>query len=140
MDVMDFKDFMDCQLLLLTYKVYSTLISLHSQRNFYMQFNPEIFKAYDIRGLVRGDLSEELAYRIGRAFVSYLRSSSYLHDDQSVVVGRDMRESGPLLSAAVMRGIQDEGVSVVNIGLSSTPLFNFACANFNFFKSFVVYS
>ncbi|MEK7625007.1 MAG: phosphomannomutase/phosphoglucomutase, partial [Patescibacteria group bacterium] len=95
-----------------------------------MQFNPEIFKAYDIRGLVRGDLSEELAYRIGRAFVAYLRSSSNLHEDQSIVVGRDMRESGPALAVAVMKGIQDEGVNVTDIGLTSTPLFNFACANF----------
>mgnify|MGYP001573187431 FL=1 len=95
-----------------------------------MDFNPEIFKAYDIRGLVRGDLSEELAYRIGRGFVAFLRSGANLHENQSIVVGRDMRESGPFLSAAVMRGIQDEGVNVTNIGLTSTPLFNFACANF----------
>ncbi len=95
-----------------------------------MQFNLEIFKAYDIRGLVRGDLSEELAYRIGRAFVAFLRSGSNLHENQSIVVGRDMRESGPFLSAAVMHGIQDEGVNIVNIGLTSTPLFNFTCANF----------
>lgn len=95
-----------------------------------MQFNTEIFKAYDIRGLVRGDLSEDLAYQIGRAFVAYLRSGSNLHENQSIVVGRDMRESGPLLSAAVMRGIQDEGVDITNIGMVSTPLFNFACANF----------
>lgn len=95
-----------------------------------MQFIPEIFKAYDIRGLVRGELSEELAYRIGRAFVIFLRSGANLQDNQSIVVGRDMRESSPFLSAALMRGIQDEGVNVINIGLSSTPLFNFACANF----------
>ena len=75
-------------------------------------------------------LSEELAYRIGRAFVAYLRSSSNLHEDQSIVVGRDMRESGPALAVAVMKGIQDEGVNVTDIGLTSTPLFNFACANF----------
>ncbi len=95
-----------------------------------MQFNPEIFKAYDIRGLIRGDLSEELAYRIARGFVVFLRSGANLHEKQAIVVGRDMRESGPFLSAAIMRGIQDEGVGVVNIGLTSTPLFNFTCANF----------
>ena len=95
-----------------------------------MLFNAEIFKAYDIRGLVRGQLSEELAYRVGRAFITFLRSSSDLGDDQGVVVGRDMRESSPFLADAVMKGIQDEGVDVVNIGLSTTPLFNFACANF----------
>ena len=96
-----------------------------------MLFIPEIFKAYDIRGLVKGQLSEELAYRVGRAFVTFLRSSGDIGDDQAVVVGRDMRESSPFLADAVMKGIQDEGVDVVNIGLCSTPLFNFTCANFS---------
>jgi phosphomannomutase len=95
-----------------------------------MLFIPEIFKAYDIRGLVAGQLSEELAYRVGRAFVSYLRSLGTISDDQQVVVGRDMRESSPYLADAVMKGIQDEGVDVVNIGLTTTPLFNFTCANY----------
>ncbi|MFA6105721.1 MAG: phosphomannomutase/phosphoglucomutase [Patescibacteria group bacterium] len=95
-----------------------------------MLFSPEIFKAYDIRGLVKGQLSEELAYRVGRAFITFLRSGGDLSDGQAVVVGRDMRESSPILADAIMKGIQDEGVDVVNIGLSTTPLFNFACANF----------
>lgn len=95
-----------------------------------MQINGEIFKAYDIRGLVKEDLSEELAYRIGKAFVTFLRSRGDLRDDQSVVVGRDMRESSPFLAAALMRGIMEMGVNVVNIGMVSTPLFNFACVDF----------
>lgn len=96
-----------------------------------MLFIPEIFKAYDIRGLVSGELSEELAYRVGRAFIAYLRSTGTIGEDQKVVVGRDMRESSPQLADAVMKGIQDEGVDVVNIGLATTPLFNFACANYS---------
>jgi phosphomannomutase len=95
-----------------------------------MKFNAGIFKAYDIRGLVKGELSEELAYRVGRAFVAFLRSRGDLRDDQSIVVGRDMRESSPYLASEVMRGIQDEGVNVVNIGLATTPLFNFATVHF----------
>ena len=96
-----------------------------------MKFVPEIFKAYDIRGLVGGQLSEELAYRVGRAFISYLRSLGSLGEDQKIVVGRDMRETSPVFAKEVIRGINDEGVDVVDIGMSSTPLFNFACANYS---------
>ncbi len=95
-----------------------------------MTFPESIFKAYDIRGLVEGQLSEEIAYRIGRAFVLFLRSQNIPLEGKSLVVGRDMRPSGDLFTPAVIRGIEDEGVDVVEIGWVSTPLFNFACAHY----------
>lgn len=95
-----------------------------------MAFNPAIFKAYDIRGLVKSDLSEDLAYRLGRSMAEYLRGLGELPPGKSLVVGRDMRESSPLLAAAVMRGFQDEGVNLADIGMASTPLFNFVCAHY----------
>lgn len=86
-----------------------------------MQVNPAIFKAYDIRGIYPTDLNEEAAYAIGRAFVSFLSV-------ERVLVGRDMRLSGPQIFDSVTRGIMDQGADVINIGMVSTDQFYFACA------------
>ncbi|HMO57018.1 MAG TPA: phosphomannomutase/phosphoglucomutase [Roseiflexaceae bacterium] len=86
-----------------------------------MEINPGIFKAYDIRGIYPTDLNEDGAYAIGRAFVTFLHASQ-------VIVGHDMRLSGPSLFDAVTRGIMVQGADVVNIGLVSTDQFYFACA------------
>ena len=89
-----------------------------------------IFKAYDIRGLSDTELFPELAYSLGRAFVVFLRNHNLIKPGQAVVVGKDMRLTSPGLQQALMRGVKDETVEVVDIGLVSTPLFNFACANY----------
>jgi phosphomannomutase len=86
-----------------------------------MQVNPGIFKAYDIRGIYPTDLNEEAAYLIGRAFVAFLGATT-------VVVGRDMRTSGPAMFEAVARGITDQGADVADIGMVSTDQYYFACA------------
>ena len=57
-----------------------------------------LFKAYDVRGVVPSELTPDIAYRIGRAVVTYLGC-------EQVAVGRDMRVSGPALSAALIDGI-----------------------------------
>ena len=95
-----------------------------------MQIAKNIFKAYDIRGLADTELSSELAYSLGRAFVVFLRNHELLKSGQAVVVGRDMRATSPGLQKALMQGVRDENVEVVDVGLVSTPLFNFACANY----------
>ena len=95
-----------------------------------MQIAEKIFKAYDIRGLADTELSVELAYSLGRAFVVFLRNHDLLKPGQAVVVGKDMRATSPALQQALMQGVKDENVEVVDIGLVSTPLFNFACANY----------
>jgi phosphomannomutase len=95
-----------------------------------MAFPQHIFKAYDIRGLVEGELSIDLAYGIGRAFTVFLKNKGFLRDGRSVVVGQDMRKTSPGFAEAVIRGITDEGASVVDIGQATTPLFNFACAHY----------
>lgn len=95
-----------------------------------MQIAKNIFKAYDIRGLSATELSAELAYSLGRSFVVFLRNHNLLKPGQAVVVGRDMRGTSPELQQALMRGASDEGVGVIDVGLVSTPLFNFACANY----------
>jgi phosphomannomutase len=82
---------------------------------------PSIFKAYDIRGTYPSELNESTAYRVGRAFAAFLNPAR-------VVVGRDMRLSGPALHAEVVRGLTDQGADVVDIGMVSTDQYYFACA------------
>ncbi len=95
-----------------------------------MMFPAHIFKAYDIRGLVEGELSVDLAYRIGASFAVFLQKNGHVQPGQRVVVGHDMRPSSQGFQAEVIRAITDQGLNVVNIGLVSTPLFNFACAHY----------
>lgn len=95
-----------------------------------MTFPAHIFKAYDIRGLVAGELDATIAYGVGRAFVELLRKNGTVLDGRALVVGRDMRETSIPFQQAVIEGMTDAGVDVVDIGLVSTPVFNFACAHF----------
>jgi phosphomannomutase len=74
-----------------------------------------IFKAYDIRGVVPSELDAVTTYRIGRAVARFLRA-------QEIAVGRDARASSPEFFEALVRGIRDEGVGVVDLGLCSTPM------------------
>jgi phosphomannomutase len=84
-----------------------------------------VFKAYDIRGLVPAELTPEIAYRIGRATAAFLGVDS-------VAVGRDMRISGPALSAALIDGLRDQGVTVTDLGLVSTDTLYFAVGRYGF--------
>lgn len=84
-----------------------------------------IFKAYDVRGIYPDELTPELAYRIGRAFVVYLQP-------RHVVVGRDMRVSSPALASAVIDGLLDQGADVTDVGLISTDGLYFAVGKFGF--------
>jgi phosphomannomutase len=86
-----------------------------------MNVNPGIFKAYDIRGIYPDDLNEAAGYAIGRAFVTFLKVDT-------VIVGRDMRLSGPQMFDAVTRGLMDQGADVINIGMVSTDQYYYACA------------
>jgi phosphomannomutase len=88
-----------------------------------MQVYPGMFKAYDIRGIYPTELNEDAAYAIGRAFVTFLKA-------ETVIVGHDMRLSGPSLFERVTSGIMAQGADVINIGLVSTDQFYFACSTF----------
>ena len=83
-----------------------------------------IFKAYDIRGRVPEEWDESTARAIGRGFANLVRRRE--PGSTQVVVGRDMRPSGVLLGAALIRGISSEGLDVVDLGLASTDLVYFA--------------
>lgn len=80
------------------------------------------FKAYDVRGRVPEDLNEDIAYRIGRAFADETGANK-------VVVGHDIRLSGPELSNALTRGFNDAGVDVTDIGLVGTEMVYYATAH-----------
>jgi phosphomannomutase len=84
-----------------------------------MEIDASIFKAYDIRGIYPGQIDEEVAGRIGRAFVTFL-------GEERIVVGRDMRLSSPSLSRAFIEGARAQGADVVDIGLCSTDTIYFA--------------
>jgi phosphomannomutase/phosphoglucomutase len=83
---------------------------------------PEIFKAYDIRGIVDRTLTEAGAEAIGRG----LGTLGNRKGVKRFVVGRDGRLSGPRLSAAVARGLTAAGMDVVDIGVVATPMVYFA--------------
>jgi len=80
----------------------------------------EIFKAYDVRGTVPDQLDEEKAYAIGRATAHFIGAST-------LAVGRDARPHSPGLAESLIRGILDEGVSVRDLGLISTPILYYGC-------------
>ena len=86
------------------------------------QLPDEIFKAYDIRGIVGKTLSTDIAEWIGRAI-----GSEALHrGSQSIVVGRDGRLSGPDLVTALCKGLTSTGIDVIDIGRVPTPVVYFA--------------
>ncbi|HSS47204.1 MAG TPA: phosphomannomutase/phosphoglucomutase, partial [Burkholderiales bacterium] len=82
----------------------------------------EIFKAYDIRGIVGKTLTPEIVEAIGGAIGSEARAKT----QKTIAIGRDGRLSGSELSEALARGIQKAGVDVIDIGLCTTPMLYFA--------------
>lgn len=90
-----------------------------------MSINPSIFKAYDVRGLYPQEINENAAYFIGRAFVVWLKRKLKMKNPV-IAVGSDARISSPRLKKALVRGILEQGGDIVDVGLTSTPMFYFA--------------
>ncbi len=88
-----------------------------------MKVDASIFKAYDIRGIYPLQLNEKIAYLIGRSFAQFLKP-------KKVIVGRDMRLSGPILKKNLIQGLVDQGVDVVDVGMVSTDAYYFVCSKF----------
>ncbi|WP_049629894.1 phosphomannomutase/phosphoglucomutase [Cellvibrio sp. pealriver] len=80
------------------------------------------FKAYDIRGKLGDELNEDVAYRIGRAYAQFLQP-------KSVVVGGDVRLTSKALKVALSNGLRDEGVDVIDIGMTGTEEIYFATSH-----------
>jgi phosphomannomutase len=89
-----------------------------------VKLNPDIFKAYDIRGVYPNDIDEATAKAIGSAFAVYLGS-------REIAVGYDMRLSSPSLKAAFVEGVTEQGVDVTDYGMLSTDMMYFAVASGN---------
>ena len=87
-----------------------------------MQVSASIFKAYDIRGVVPSTLTADIARGLGRAFGTRARQLG----SHTVAVGRDGRLSGPDLAAALMAGLVETGVQVIDVGMVTTPMLYFA--------------
>jgi len=90
-----------------------------------MTFDPSIFKAYDIRGTVPDQLNPDLAYKIGYALAGVLKA-------KSIAVGYDMRLSSDELFESLARGINDNGVDVIDLGRISTDALYFAVGKFGY--------
>jgi len=80
---------------------------------------PEVFKAYDVRGLYPAELDEDGAYAIGRAYVEQF-------EPRRIAVGRDMRLSSPTMAASLMAGAADGGADVADLGMVGTEMLYFA--------------
>lgn len=84
--------------------------------------DPAVFRAYDIRGVVPDQIDVAAAEQVARAFVDEVNPTA-------VVVGRDVRLTGPEFAGAVIEGLVKSGVDVINIGQVSTDEFYFACGS-----------
>jgi len=81
-------------------------------------FPHHTFREYDIRGIVGTEITDDIAYRLGLAYAVLLPDS----ETRPVIIGRDVRLSGPSLMAAVIEGVRDGGRDVMDIGMGPTPL------------------
>ena len=89
-----------------------------------MQVPSSLFKAYDIRGVVPVSLTPDTARALGRAFGTHAQSQG----EQEVAVGRDGRVSGPELQQALIQGLIEAGMQVIDVGMVTTPQLYFAAS------------
>src|SRR6267142_1207645 len=87
--------------------------------------NPHVFRAYDVRGLVGPDINADVFRQIGRAYATLLRRNG----GRRIAVGQDNRVSSDELKRGFVAGVRAAGVSVVDIGLATTPILYFATAH-----------
>lgn len=91
-----------------------------------LKVNESIFRSYDIRGLYPAEINKETAYLIGKAYVQFLRLKvKSIKSGVRILISRDMRDSSPELSEALVRGLIESGADVIDIGLSTTPMHYF---------------
>jgi phosphomannomutase/phosphoglucomutase len=92
-----------------------------------MMISPNIFRTYDIRGVADVDLSDEVAYLLGRAYATFIRRDN-LYD---VVIGRDVRLSSDRIRNALIKGLTDSGINVTDVGVVPTPVLYFSIFHLN---------
>ncbi|MEU7768018.1 phosphomannomutase/phosphoglucomutase [Nocardia sp. NPDC049190] len=91
------------------------------------EFVNAVIKAYDVRGVVGDQIDAEFVGDVGAAFARLMRAEGA----SRVVIGHDMRDSSPALSAAFADGVLGQGLDVTHIGLASTDQLYFACGRLN---------
>ncbi len=89
-----------------------------------MEINEGIFKSYDIRGVYPTEVHEEVAHHLGRIFTDFVGS-------KKIIIGRDVRTSGPALREHLVKGLLEQGAEIIDIGMVSTDMFYFACGSMN---------
>ncbi len=87
-----------------------------------VKINPEIFRGYDIRGVVDKDLSSEVMYVLGKSYATFL----YERRINLAVVGRDIRLTSEEYQEAFMKGLIESGINVIDIGLTLAQILYFA--------------
>jgi len=87
-----------------------------------VNINPDIFRQYDIRGIVDKDLTPETVERLGKGIGTYIRQ----HNRNEVALGRDCRISSPAFADILTKGLLSTGCSAVDLGIIPTPLLYFA--------------
>ncbi|MEA1937038.1 MAG: phosphomannomutase/phosphoglucomutase [Patescibacteria group bacterium] len=98
----------------------------------YNKMDQSIFKAYDIRGEYPNQLNEKVSFRIGQVFANYAQRNNPSGEPKKIIVGRDIRLSSENISQALINGITSTGIDVIDIGLASSPHFNYSAAHLNF--------
>jgi len=88
----------------------------------------KIIKAYDIRGLVKDEVTPDFSFSLGVAFAKFLEQE---REPATIVVGEDMRPSSPLLADAFTDGATSQGMDVIRLGLTSTDMLYFASGKLN---------
>ena len=91
----------------------------------------KLIKAYDVRGIVPGELDENISFQIGQAFVVALKLRKSEGGCGQVVIAHDMRPSGPALVQSFANGVKAQGVDVLHMGLASTDGLYFATGFLN---------
>ncbi len=92
-----------------------------------MKMNPEIFRQYDIRGVVADDLTPDVVEALGRGVGSWVRDEG----GKTIVLGRDGRLTGPALRDSFVKGALASGCDVIDIGAVATPITYFATYHLN---------
>jgi len=83
-----------------------------------------IFKAYDIRGIYPEEINEGIVEKIAKSIAQFLNV-------KTIVVGNDMRVSSPALIKSLIKGLINQGINVINVGMVSSPMMYFACNHLN---------
>ena len=102
--------------------------------NIKKDINHNIFRGYDIRGVVPEEIDEDTAYTIGLGFGSYIKSIG----KTTCVIGHDNRLSSEALYKALQTGILETGIDIISLGLVTTPMYYYACIKLQVYSGVMV--